>query len=374
MKKQATKQTTVPTVKKSTQKGAAHKAAPSTPADEPGYPASRIDEPEPGKKPRTPGYRRTPEEMERCRLAAIEELDKARERGELPITLRRLYYLLVSRPDLVSERALSYDGKPQRLIPKTELAYDNLSVMLCDLRREGRVDWEDIVDNTRDLDMPPTWLNITHRFESAIRTHRLDPWLDQPKQMIVTCEKDAISNIVRSVTYPYVVPLAVVRGFSSQTFLHKIAMRIREIGKPTYFFHLGDHDLAGFRIAASSQELLTEFVDGKVPLYFERLAVTPEQIDSNPGDPGHPLPTRPPKASDHPDEELGYDGRPVEVDALSMNVIRDLVQDAIGREADDDYEAVEGVLDFELYDVTIARQEREREQGRRIIAPRRSGR
>ena len=62
-----------------------------------------------------------------------------------------------------------------------------------------------------------------------------------------------------------------------------------------------------------------------IDFHFERIAVTPEQIDEL------ALPTRPPKASNH---DAGLRGGHVEVDALPPAYLRELVRDRIQRHVD----------------------------------------
>jgi hypothetical protein len=53
--------------------------------------------------------------------------------------------------------------------------------------------------------------------------------------------------------FEYDVGLHVARGFSSLTFLAESAEDIKEINKPTFIYHLGDHDPSG-RIAGEKIE------------------------------------------------------------------------------------------------------------------------
>ena len=65
------------------------------------------------------------------------------------------------------------------------------------------------------------------------------------------------------------------------------------------------------------------------------------------------MPTRPNKDTDKPNDELGYDGRAVEVDALAMNMARD---------------AIESHLDTALYEETLSRRERDIALRRKLVA------
>lgn len=63
-------------------------------------------------------------------------------------------------------------------------------------------------------------------------------------------------------------------------------------------------------------------------IHFQRIAVTPEQIQAL------GLPTRPTKRSDT--RSKGFDGDSVEVDAIPAPILRQLVRDCIERHVDGD--------------------------------------
>ena len=96
---------------------------------------------------------------------------------------------------------------------------------------------------------------------------------------------------------------------------------------PAYIYQLGDHDPSGVSAWEHIQTRLREFVNDDIVLEFERLAVTPEQIDE------YDLPTRPTKQTDT--RAANFEGESVEVDAMSSNVLRDLVRDASEYHVDD---------------------------------------
>jgi hypothetical protein len=266
--------------------------------------------------------RRTPEQMEACRTAICEILKEVH-----PITLRGLYYQMVSKG----------------IIGKTENDYDKLGRMLCQLRKDGRVPWAWIVDNTRGLSVPNTFYSVGNALETIHNVYRRDPWEDQDATCYVMCEKDAIAGILSQETRPYCVPVAVVRGYSSITFLHEIAVQMEESGKPAHVFYFGDHDPSGENIEEVSERSLREF-GPKAEIYFHRLGVTKEQIAE------YDLPTRPTKKTDG--RIKNFKGkRSVEVDALPMDVLRGLTRNAI-----------ESQLDREAYVLTMERERIERQE------------
>lgn len=269
---------------------------------------------------------RSKEEMQACRDAIVDVLQI-----EHPMTLRAVFYRLVSRA----------------IIAKLESEYGKLSRMLCQMREAGTVPWEWVVDNTRRIDVPGTDKSVAQTLQYAVMTYTLDPWLDQPERVYVMCEKDAIANVLASVTHEYIVPLAVVRGFSSHTFLHDIAGSISRRNKPTHVFYFGDHDPSGLAVSAAAERIIRHFAPD-VSIRFKRLAVTPEQISE------YNLMTRPTKKSDK--RSKTFRGESVEVDAMPMDVLRTLTR-----------EAIESVLDQALYEETQQREESDRNALQKFI-------
>ena len=106
------------------------------------------------------------------------------------------------------------------------------------------------------------------------------------------------------------VPLMVARGYASLSFLHTAAEYINDLDVPTYIYHLGDFDPSGVNAGEKIEETLREMAPD-AEINFERLAVTPEQIDE------WNLPTRPTKTSDTRSKNFGDIS--VELDAIEPN-------------------------------------------------------
>jgi len=114
----------------------------------------------------------------------------------------------------------------------------------------------------------------------------------------------------------------IARGYASLTFLHSSAEYIEAVDKPTYIYQLGDHDPSGVDAARKIEETLRELAPN-AEIYFERLAVLPEQIDQ------WSLPTRPTKTTDT--RSKNFVGESVELDAIEPEELRNIVLEAIER-------------------------------------------
>ena len=107
--------------------------------------------------------------------------------------------------------------------------------------------------------------------------------------------------------------------------VHNRLHGINGIDKPTYIYCLGDYDPSGVDISRNIEKSLREFAPD-AEIYFERIAVTPEQIEN------WGLPTRPTKKSDS--RAKRFKGESVESDAIPAKTLKELVANCIERHID----------------------------------------
>jgi hypothetical protein len=188
-------------------------------------------------------------------------------------------------------RQAFYQATVRGFTEKTENGYDKVQGAITWLRRNGACPYDWIGDATRWMRKPDTYTHIEAALRYTIDTYRRAVWRDQDVYVEIWLEKDALAGTIIPVTAEYDVPLMVARGYSSLTFLYSAGEAIAANDKPAYIYHLGDWDPSGQNAADHIERQLREFAPD-VPIYFERLAVTEQQIlDLN-------LPTRPTKKSD----------------------------------------------------------------------------
>jgi hypothetical protein len=292
----------------------------------------------------------------KAELAAVDDAIVAAVETEHPVTLRGVFY-----------RVVSAGG-----VEKTEGGYDLIGRELLKLRRSGAIRYDWIADGTRWINKPDSYDDLDQMLEDAAASYRRDLWRNQATEVQIYSEKDAISGVVLPVTRRWDVPLGIVRGYSSETFVWSVAQSIRDAarrGKDTVcVYQLGDHDPSGVdawrafrksvcgflleeiralyeRVSAYSNgwdpadtpceadygaETACTFSAGErvATASFKRLAVTEDQIrEMN-------LPTRPTKSTDS--RAHGFTGGSVEVDAIPPTALRDLVEEAITGHIDED--------------------------------------
>jgi hypothetical protein len=259
-------------------------------------------------------YRRSAAEMNAIREAIADILDEHH-----PMTVRQVFYALTVRG----------------AIEKTEAEYKQTVVRLLDqMRWDGDIDWGDISDATRWVHKSDSFRSVEHAIAATARFYRRDLWADNYDYVEIWCEKEALAGVIAEVTDRYDVPLMVSRGFSSSSYLRRAAAKITRVGKPTFVYHFGDHDPSGLWISEQiERDLLRHLKDigdfAVDDFVFERIAVTPEQIEE------WKLPTRPTKTEAEGNRHAKqFKGASVELDAIPIDKLENLIFELVFRHVD----------------------------------------
>lgn len=247
------------------------------------------------------------------------------------MTLRQLYYQLVSRD----------------IIPNKQSEYKRLGSIVNDARLAGMLDWDHIVDRTRNLRRLSSWDSPDEIIKATSQSYHLDKWERQRYRPEIWIEKDALVGVFERVANELDVPLFSCRGYTSQSEVWGAAQRMinyQEIyeQKP-YILHFGDHDPSGIDMSRDITERLQGF---GVDLEFDRLALNMKQVDK------YDPPPNPAKTTDSRFHGyiIRYGKESWELDALEPNVLAELVRDAVLSVRDDD-----------IYDEDVERESEERE-------------
>lgn len=251
--------------------------------------------------------RRTQTELDELLESANSIIDES----DRQITIRHLFYRLVSAG----------------AIDKTEREYSNLCHHLAKWRRDGSIEWDAFADTTRWHSVTRTYADAEQALQYTAEAYRKNLWIGQTAHVEIWAEKDAIKSILYGAANSWGVRTFTCRGFTSLSSLYSCAMewkRRQESGKDIHVYYFGDHDASGLAIDASIERTLQDDFDIYVDL--ERVAVTPEQIAL------YDLPTRPQKKSDT--RSRNFEGEAVEIDAMSPDVLCEIVEECITRHID----------------------------------------
>lgn len=251
--------------------------------------------------------RRTKQQAGIVRAAIYEALQDSH-----PQTVRQLFYRLVSAG----------------VIDKTEQEYKGTVCRLtAEMRRAGELPYEWLADNTRWMRKPKSYASLANMLDNQQQFYRRDLWAEQEAYVEIWLEKDALSGVLLDVTAEWDVPLMVTRGYPSLSYLHSAGEQIASIDKPTYLYYFGDHDPSGVDIPNKVYEGVRDFAPD-AEIHFERVAVNPDQIQA------FKLLTRPTKSSDS--RSKSFEGESVEVDALPVNVLKNICHAKIVQHIDHD--------------------------------------
>jgi hypothetical protein len=252
------------------------------------------------------------------------------------LTLRQLYYQFVSRG----------------LIANRQSEYKRLGDIVNNGRLAGLIDWDYIVDRTRNLQSLAHWRSPQQIIGAVADQYRHDLWARQPYRVEVWIEKDALVGVIAGACDRNDVPYFSCRGYTSQSELHGAAMRLvsyEKNGQDTVVIHLGDHDPSGIDMTRDIQDRLRLF-GSRAEVH--RIALTMEQVEQ------YDPPPNPAKLTDsrvqgylaeHGDESW-------ELDALDPATLDTLVEEEILSWRSDP-----------LWDESVVRQNR---QKRRLAAVR----
>lgn len=221
------------------------------------------------------------------------------------MTLRQLYYQLVSRD----------------IIPNKQSEYKRLGSIVNDARLAGEIDWDHVVDRTRNVRGGGGYTDPAQLIRLNQHYFHLDMWENQEWRPEVWIEKDALAGVFERVCGRLNVPLFSCRGYTSQSEVWGAAQRMiehQDSGQKPFILHFGDHDPSGIDMSRDIQDRLTMF---GVDLQFERMALNMNQIKK------YQPPPNPAKSTDsrfagyiaiHGDESW-------ELDALEPEVLASLV-------------------------------------------------
>ncbi|MBQ0891119.1 hypothetical protein KBZ94_40465 [Streptomyces sp. RM72] len=142
-------------------------------------------------------------------------------------TLRQVYYRLVA----------------EAAIPHTAPAYRRLSARLARARRgEG---FPDLIDPLREVHVPPAWPDAGAFLDEAPAWFCLDHTAGQAAAVYVACEKDTLRAQLTGWLAESGIPVLVVRGFGSQSYVQVVRERTARDPRPAVLLYVGDFDASG---------------------------------------------------------------------------------------------------------------------------------
>ena len=243
------------------------------------------------------------------------------------ITLRQLFYQFVARG----------------FLDNTVKMYDKLGRVCVKARENGYMDWDYLVDRTRNVIVQPHWETPEAILEAVADQFRLDKWANASHVVEVWVEKEALAGIVQTATNRVDTLAFPCRGYVSSSEIYTAAQRIVayiEDDREVTVLHLGDYDPSGADMSRDIYARLQQYVGTHVgedvcldKLHFKRIALTMPQIRQyNP----------PPAMAKTEDSRYGTfvaatgQNQTWELDALDPAVLVALIEDEVTALRDED--------------------------------------
>jgi hypothetical protein len=192
-------------------------------------------------------------------MKIIETARAVLEAADSPMTVRQVYYQLVSR----------------QVVENNRNRYQSVSDALVKARQQEIIPWEWIEDRLRKPRRVSMWAGLSDFADVAKTAYRRDVWASQPNYLEVWLEKDALSGIFEDVLEPYGVTLNVGRGFDGWDSIRNAAERYEDQGSVTILY-FGDFDPSGEDMARSLRDRLAFF---EVYSDVIKCALTKEDIE-----------------------------------------------------------------------------------------------
>lgn len=231
--------------------------------------------------------------------------------SDLILTLRQLYYQLVSRD----------------VIENTEKSYKNLGSIITKARNAGLLSWDSIEDRNREHQ--DYWVREDPEglIDILPDNIRFDQWKRQDYYVEVWVEKEALGNIVQKACDPLMVPYMSCKGYLSASEAWRAGRRLKDKingGRKCIIFHLGDHDPSGFDMSRDNQKRLNLYSDN-CGVELRRIALDMHQIEQ------YDPPPNPTKLSDSraKDYVKKYGSNSWELDALQPDILINLINDNV---------------------------------------------
>ncbi len=207
-------------------------------------------------------------------------------------------------------------------VEKSQRGYNQVQHRLVKLREDGVIPYGWITDATRRGYFTPTYRGAGDFLRSMAVHYRGDLWRGCGYLCEVWVESRSIAGVIQDDCEDLAVSLYPSGGFTSKTLAFEAAGHINatHAGRTVAIFYVGDYDPAGVLIDRNIEQELRRHLHHDVDLVFERIGITPEQIETL------DLPSKPRKASEKRAPEIL---RTVEAEAMPAQLMRALLRGRI---------------------------------------------
>ena len=191
----------------------------------------------------------------------FELLQKHKRDDAIPTNARFLFYELVQRGELSKEQKPRVDDKKGRRPDQ------DLHDALTDIRENGSIPWDWIVDETRSLENYTGYASVKAGVLAKLPYIKLDPW--KGCAPLILTESRSLVGVLRDIAIEYRVRIASTNGQVGGFLRTDIAPLLQSGDR---VITLWDLDLSGGHIEDNVEREIGGALD------WERLALTEEQV------------------------------------------------------------------------------------------------
>lgn len=187
-------------------------------------------------------------------------------------------FAIVEEQQPTGIRFVFYRASALHLVPKTEAGYGTVQRSILRMRRDERIPWSWIVDNTRWMRKPTTWDSVDDLLDAQSASYRRSLWTDADTVVEVWCESESLAGVLLPVTREWDVPLYPCHGQTSDSFAWAAAQEYKDDPRDVCIYYYGDHDPHGYEISSQLEKKLIDF-SGRDDIEFTGVACTEDNIE-----------------------------------------------------------------------------------------------
>jgi hypothetical protein len=208
----------------------------------------------------------------RLRLGCLDKLAEHRRDGALPTKGRFVFYEL-EQDGVVPKHYLNPDGSKKARPPRQDV-----TDALMDLRQEGYVPWEWIVDETREVADWHSAPSVRDYVIDAAERARIDCWDGEPAPLVI-CEARATKGVLERTAREYLAPITATNGQCGGFLVTDVMPYLRDNDREVLY--IGDHETDGpaDSIEANTRRVLERH--GGRGIRWTRIALTQAQVDAD---------------------------------------------------------------------------------------------
>jgi hypothetical protein len=252
-------------------------------------------------------------------------------------------------------RAVCYRLFIEKLIPSREKTNTNrISRLLTQAREDGDLDWDWVVDETREAERISSWQDVAEFGETVKRSYRRNYWAAQPDWIEVWSEKGTVRGTLAPILNHYGITFRVMHGHGSATAVHAAAEETEDSDKMLTVLYVGDWDPSGMHMSEIDLPERLDRYGGNIDIVRCAIDVT----DTAPvaGVPWFPASDKT-KDPRHKWFIENYGTRCWELDALSPVILRNRI-----------HVQIQSRLDMEAWEHSIKIEAAERESMNKVFS------